>query len=231
MNRINELGMNLIEYKIELFKDYPKLVLDSLVLSIEKMLEVKAIDLDTFMLIKDDTVDIDSFKEYLLTKPNFSKTEEQLREEFEKIREKLNELLISNELENYETESNIDKDIISVSKKYVINEKFAMNYFGVDEKEILKLMKRKEFIEKFAVLRLTKILSEIVSMLDMSKSRFFKNDSSLVYFNEEEEGYCIDLIFEIDIKSIENEIDSQIFEEIKYSTKKADDIYYKKMEI
>lgn len=228
MNRINEMGMQLLQYKGELQKDYPKIVRDSLLLALEQMVENKAMDLDTFNIIENKELNAEDFREYLLTKPTFSKTKEEIFDEFEIVRKILVEKLEENELNDLLTESIPERDIISVSKKFSIGEQFTMDYFGVDEKDLLKLMKRRGFIEKFAVLRLTTIFKDIIDKIP-SYLDLFKTDMSLVYFDKDKEGYNIDLIFEIKIEHIENtEVTSDIIEKIKDIKLKAKDMYDEK---
>lgn len=204
MNRINQRGMDLIQYKCELMKDYPKLVKDSLILALEQMVENKVLDMDTYMLIRDESSTPESFEEYLYTKPNFLKTDEEIFAEFEVIRSKLNDKLASHGLHQLQSESVIDKDIILVTKKFCVNEEFTMKYFGVEEKDLLKLMKRRGFVEKFAVLRLTAIFKPFMEALEVP-SDLFVCDMSLVYYDKDENGYSIDLYFELPIEEVERE--------------------------
>jgi len=116
-------------------KDYPQLVKDSLVLALEQRVTNNVLDYDTYTTIKDETFPLEEFQEYLLTKPNFMKTDEEIFEEFEILRgivdAKLSEFEIKDGLV---TESLIDKDVILVTKKFCINEAFTMDYFKVEEK-------------------------------------------------------------------------------------------------
>lgn len=205
MNRINQKGMELIQYKSELSKDYPALVKNSLILALEQMIDNKVIDLDTYMNIKDETFNKEDFSQYLLTKPSFMKTEEEIFKEFEDLRKILDEKLLENNAENLITESRIDKDVISITRKFCIDGDFTMSYFGVQEKDLLKLMKRRGFIERFSVLRLTAIFKEYMATLTYPKD-LFNVDVSLTYFDAEKNGYSIDFTFEVDIEHIEKDV-------------------------
>lgn len=228
LNRINEKGTQLIQYKEELLKDYPQIVRDSLVLALEQMVENEVVDLDTFNIMVDKSINTDTFREYLLSKPTFSKTEEEIFKEFEIIREELMKKLEANEMEDMFTESVPEKDVIVISKKFCIGEAFTMKYFGVEEKDLLKLMKRRGFVEKFAVLRLTAIFNNVIKLIPMHDN-LFKTDVSLVYFDKDENGYSIDLFYEVDIKHFEKEEKIQtIIDSIKDSKLKAEEIYNQK---
>lgn len=229
MNRINTRGLELIEYKLELKKDYPELVLKSLITTLEQMVENKILDIDTYYNIKDESFGMENFEEYLLTKKDFTKTEEEIFEEFEVIRKELDKKLKEHEtLENLITESVITKDLILVTRKFCINEQFTIDYFGVEEKDLLKLMKRKGFVEKFAVLRLTSIFNDFMKNLSYPEE-LFKCDSSLVYFDKEENGYSIDFSFNLKIEDVENEEKvNEICEKIKDLKKQVEDFYMQK---
>lgn len=225
MNRINQKGMELIQYKSELSKDYPKLIKDSLVLALEQMVDNKVLDMDTYMNIKDETFINEEFSQYLLTKPSFTKTEEEIFMEFEVLRKILDAKLAEHKAENFKTESMIDKDVILITRKFCINEAFTMQYFGVDEKDLLKLMKRRGFIEKFSVLRLTTIFKEFMGNLSWPEE-LFGVDISLVYLDKDENGYSIDFSFELNIEHIEKaEKLDDICQEINKIKKEAEDVY------
>lgn len=204
MNRINQKGMTLIQFKIELMKDYPQIVRDSLKLALGQMAENKVVDIDTYHVVLDESVSVQSFEEYLKTKPQFLKTEEEIFQEFEAIRSRVDEKLSRHELSGLQSESVVDKDIILVFKKFCINESFTMRYFGVEEKDLLKLMKRRGFVEKFSVLRLTAIFKPFVKTIEYPKD-LFVCDVSLVYYDKVENGYSIDLYFELPVEEVEKE--------------------------
>jgi hypothetical protein len=225
MNRINQKGMELIQYKNELSKDYPELIKNSLVLALEQMVENKVLDLDTYMNIKDETFHEESFTKYLLTKPSFTKTEEEIFKEFEVLRKILDDKLAEHKAEGLKTESVIDKDVILITRKFCIDEAFTMSYFGVDEKDLLKLMKRRGFVEKFAVLRLTAIFKELMTKVTYPED-LFTIDVSLVYFDKDENGYSIDFTFEVNIEHIEKRHNlDKICENINTIKKEAEDFY------
>jgi hypothetical protein len=183
-------------------KDYPKLVKDSLYLALEQMVENKVLDMDTYLFIREEDTTTTTFEEYLYSKSSFLKTDEEIFAEFEIVRSKLNDKLVLHGLNQLHSESVTDKNVILVTKKFCVNEEFAMNYFGVEEKDLLKLMKRRGFVEKFAVLRLSAIFKPFMEKLEFP-SDLFICDMSLVYFDKEENGYSIDLYFELPVEEVE----------------------------
>lgn len=204
MNRINQRGLDLIQYKTELMKDYPKLVKDSLLLSLEQLVENKVMDMDTYIMIKDESTTPSTFEDYLISKQQFMKTDQEIFVEFELVREKLTAKLASHGMNQLQSESVIDKDLILVTKKFCVNEAFTMSYFGVKEEDLPKLMKRRGFVEKFAVLRLTSIFKGFIEELEYPLD-LFVCDMSLVYYDKDENGYSIDLYFELPVEEVERE--------------------------
>lgn len=231
MKKINEIGIKLLEYKDELTKDYPKIVRESLVFSLEQMLNNKIIDLTTYEIIKDIKENRDSFMSYLLTKDEFVKTYEELFEEYEVFRKELDEELKNHELFDLKTKTVVEKDVIYILKTFSIDEDFVMNYFGVEKNDLSKLMKGKGFVEKFVVLRLTKVLKDIIDMSNYNISVLCL-DNSLVYFNEESNEYNIDLIMKIKIEDISvSDKKKKIIIEIKDVKTLAENIYKDKVKI
>lgn len=229
MNKINKVGQELIQYKTELFKDYPKLVKDSLLLSIEKLVEAKILDLDTFYLVKDSETSCEALSEYLLTKKAYSKSEQEIFQELEILRKQLNDILSRHGiLHEVKTESVVDKELVMVSKTFLIGEQFTMDYFGVSEQDVLSLIKRRGFLEKFAVLRLTKIFNDFMNELSFPEE-LFNCDISLVYFDEVENSNAIDIFFEITVPQLENqEVLDSICMTIKEIKNNAENFYNQK---
>lgn len=229
MRKINAIGMKLIEYKKELVKDYPQIVIDSLMLAIEKMVDNGEVDLETYKRIENKDEDIDNFISFLLTKEQYRKTFEELFQEYEVFRKEIAEELEMHGLLGLSTETVVEKDVIYITKTFSINENFVMEYFGVEEKDLISLMKRRGFVEQFVALRLTKILRDIKKEAEVYIS-LIQIDHSLAYFNEEKSGYNIDLIMIIsidDLCSLENK--TKIIAEIKDINALADKKYNNKM--
>lgn len=229
MRKINDIGKKLIEYKNELIKDYPDIVIDSLMLAIEKMVNNGDADLETYKRIEDRNEDIDHFISFLLTKEQYKKTFEELFQEYEVFRKKIAEELEMHGLLGLSTETIVEKDAIYVTKTFSIDENFVMEYFGVEEKDLITLMKRRGFVEQFVALRLSKILKDIKKEAEVYAS-LIKIDNSLAYFNEEKSGYNIDLIMVLpidDLYDLENK--TKVIVEIKEINALAEKKYNSKM--
>lgn len=204
MNRINQKGTELINYKTELLNNYPELVKKSLLIAIEQMVENKVIDLDAYEFVKQESIGLADLEAYLQERADFLKTDEEVFAEFEMIREMLNLRLKEKGMEHLKTESVINKDAIVVIKNFCIDENFTLSYFGVEEKDLLKLMKRRGFVEKFSVLRLTAIFKTFMEKVEFPEE-LFACYASPVYFDKTENGYSIDIAFELSIEDVEKE--------------------------
>lgn len=229
LKKINETGIRLLEYKEELMKDYPQIVRDSLLLSLEQMVSDKVIDLNTYQVMKSTSENKESFVSYLLTKKEYIKSYDELFKEYDVYREELSEELKMQELHDLTTETIVEKDSIYVAKTFTLDEKFVMDYFGVEEKDLIKLMKRRGFMEKFATLRLTKVMSDIIKK-GKSIISLIKLDSSLAYFNDSEDGFNIDFIMEISVDDLPIlDKKTKIIAEIKDMKSLAENTYKNKM--
>ena len=204
MNKYNKLGMELLEYKQELSKDYPSLVLKSLMLSIDSMATNKIIDVDTHYALKDKDTSISSLKELLLTKTSCLKTHNELLSEYEVIRENLANIVGVTEREDIQTQSVVEKEKILLVQDFIITEEFIREYFFIEsERDYETLMGRKGFLHKFAILRLEKILKDFIAIKETQEDINLSHSS--VFYHEKKNLYGIQLVFSFDIELLENE--------------------------
>ena len=202
MNKFNALGMEVLDYKTEYLKEYPQLVHDSIALAIDSKNNVEE---EIKTKLKDTSFSYDDFKKYLLTQTSCLKTYEQLLVEYESIRQTLDNLLLKDEIsKDLKSFSKVEDEQIQIVQEFVITEDFIKNYFTIEnEKDFEILMSRKGFIEKFAILRLTKIFDDFLKTLKDSTSFSLKH--SLVFFNSESNVYGIHLEYNISIEELEKE--------------------------
>lgn len=202
MNKFNALGMEVLDYKTEYLKEYPQLVHHSIALAIDSKSNVEE---EIKTKLKDTSFSYDDFKKYLLTQTSCLKTYEQLLVEYESIRQTLDNLLLKDEIsKDLKSFSKVEDEQIQIVQEFVITEDFIKNYFTIEnEKDFEILMSRKGFIEKFAILRLTKIFDDFLKTLKDSTSFSLKH--SLVFFNSESNVYGIHLEYNISIEELEKE--------------------------
>ena len=225
MNKFNALGMEVLDYKTEYLKDYPQLVHDSIALAIDSKSNVEE---EIKTKLKDTSFSYDDFKKYLLTQTSCLKTYEQLLVEYESIRQTLDNLLLKDEIsKDLKSFSKVEDEQIQIVQEFVITEDFIKNYFTIEnEKDFEILMSRKGFIEKFAILRLTKIFDDFLKTLKDTTSFSLKH--SLVFFNSESNVYGIHLEYNISIEELEKEnqietITNKIIEISKNANKNYND--------
>lgn len=227
MNKINDIGMQLLEYKNEYSKNHPSIVIDSLSLSLDQLVTSKIVERRAVDLVKNKDFNVKDFKEFLLSNPKYSKTEKQIEEEMEVVREEFSEVLEEENL-NFTAKTIVENETFFILKTFNIDTEFVLKFFGVDRSELSKLMERKGFVEKFSALRLTQVLREISSIIN-SEDEEVVLQSSLVYFNSEESGFDIDLIYEVQINEIlDNE--EGVIEKLKLINDLSESLFKKKMQ-
>lgn len=204
MDRINKIGKALLNYKGEYSNHYSPIVDEALIISLENKLDKKMLSQETFDLIINDSVTYEELRKFILNKKEYLKTYKELFEEFEKVRELVNKTLHKlNFIDFIETESNVENNQITILKQYTLNEEYIKVFFGLEDKDMPQIMKKKGFAEKFAVLRLTKILKEILS--EMRTDSEYSQGCSKVYYNSDCNGFSIDYKYRINVDSINEE--------------------------
>ena len=201
LNKINGRGLCLIEYKEEMNKNYSKLIKDSLKLSLEKMVENEVITISDFERIVDSDISLEGFEKYIISRTNFIKTDEEIFEDFEVIRESLTDAFIKESLDEFTSESLIKEDVIKVSKLFVADELFLMDFFGIYGKDFNDLYTRKGFVEKFLAIRYLKILKDACESVEYDKQIFTLTHSVLLY-DKEDYKHKIALQFDIDVDTL-----------------------------
>lgn len=229
--------MEMLEYKEELQKDYSTLIKKSLLFSLEQYVKTEVIDLDTYMFLSDDHHTLEQVKDYLMEKEDFLKTKAELEEEMEIIRKDFHALMTTEEdMPNLVSKSFVDATEIVYLQHYYIDEHFIMSYFGVEESELIRLMKRKGFAEKFSVLRLTAIFQPFIekkkeALIPWGFEENVIMDLSYVYANEEigYGRYTIDVLFKINadfLEEMKNKQDFALF--VSTTFKEADTLFIEK---
>lgn len=201
MRKINDVGLKLLEYKEELMKDYPKIVRDSLLFSLEQMVENDVINIDAYEILKNGSESKENFTEFLLSSEKYTKSYEELFEEYEVIRKELDDELKMHELFELETKTDVESDSINVIKTFRMDDSFIKKYFGVGEEELNKLTKKKGFAEQFTTLRLNKIINDLIEQ-GQKGLKILTLDKSLTYFGENNANYNIDLIMKVPVDSL-----------------------------
>lgn len=223
MNKINDLGMELLQYKKEMQQDYSPIVIEALGLALNEMIENGIIDQGVVELIKNEDIEMKHFEDFLLNSEKYSKTPEEIRKEMEEMFTDFKNKFDLNSLNKVVFKVDIESESFIMMKTLGFKEDFILNYFGVMKSDLPKLMEKKGFVEKFAALRLKKVADNIV--LKLGKKYNINLSSSLAYINEKETGYNIDIIYKIKIDDITNnsEKTKELISDISYESEKIYD--------
>lgn len=235
INKLNEKGQQVLEYKTELLKtEYSDLVRNAMYIAVDQLAENGIIDLDTHLALKDSSISLDDFKISVYEKISFLKSREELFEEYEIIRKALdNQLLIYNEeTGDLTTKSCVENEQITCIKKYTIDLEFVMDYFGVDEKNALKIMQQKKMVDTYTALRLVKIFNDFIKNEQHENLNISVDATTPYCIDDDVHGitYNIDLKLTVDINSLENDsIINEVGEEFSEIISASNQNYNKKM--
>lgn len=210
MKKLKPIGYELINLKKEMVNtSYSDTVKRALEISVDQMLEKGFIDLNTQMYIKDNSLSVKDFINYLHDVETFKKTKEELAVEYEEFMSKLSDEICELGLDKDEFYCSIDLDNnkLKICKIFSLKAEFLKDFFYFEEnseKEYLdKLMKRKGFVEKFAILRLPRIFFNFIDSCD--KNHNFELQKTYPYFDSKFNCYSIDLVFDMKIDKMEKD--------------------------
>jgi hypothetical protein len=215
MEILNKNGMILMDYRREYKRHYADSVDEALKDAILTLYKEGQIPEKLFRIILDDNVDDSVIYTYLLSRREFTKSSMELNSEFNEVRERVNEYLIKiNFVDNVCTKNSINTNRIYIIKQYDIPKELLLSYFGLTQSEIIPLMRRKGFMDKFCVLRLSQAFKEIYSELRVPEH--IDHGYSLIYYNKLIQGFSIDYKYMVNINYINDEEHlSDILDKIK----------------
>ena len=204
-----------MDYRREFKRHYADSVDEALKEAILNLYKEGQIPEKLFRIILDDNVDDAVVYTYLLSRREFTKSSMELNSAFNEVREKVNDYLIKiNFVRNVCTKNSINTNRIYVIKQYDIPKDLLLSYFGLTPSEIIPLMKRKGFMDKFCVLRLSQAFKEIYSELKVPEH--IDHGYSLIYYNKMIQGFSIDYKYMVNINYINDEEHlADIMEKIK----------------
>lgn len=234
---LNSTALKLIDYRHEYLKSMSQVVRDALVTSLDVMIQQGIINKEIKMQILSESDGDMELRNILEGDARFRKGPRQLYKDFEKIRQELDEMLKKNGLNEYfESESSVAESKITVLRQYSLKKEFILEYFGLSEMDLIQLMKKRGFAEKFAVLRLNLIFDEILE--EIKKDEEIVQGHSLVYYNPDITGFSIDFKYHVKIPDLESDdgisrISKKIVDmdrniDIKFKRKTGIDFYSKK---
>lgn len=237
MKKLKPIAYELINIKEEMLNDsYSKTIKNALELSVDQMLEKGFIDLNMQLYLKDSNCSLENLVSYINEDDSFKKSLDELELEY-------NELIkmIEPEIESlgvnrddFYCKFDIENNKIKICKVFGLKGEFLKKFFyfkGEDDDDYLeKLMKRKGFIERFAVLRLPRIFFNFID--NYSENEEIIMEKTYPYFDSNNHCYAIDLIFDIDVDLIENSDDrTNLINQVVTIINEANEYFEEKMSI
>lgn len=196
MNKLSELGSEILNHKIEINKDYPEIVKNALIDAVKVKVEDDMFD-DLESDFKNPEMDINGFKLILLSiGVPFSKTQEELLEEFKIILRELMSLVGDDSMLG---DIDMKKEAFILKKTITFNDEFFKTYFGIKDKDITKYMSDGSFIQAFSMFRFPVILNTLIKSMEYDGDKYLI-DSSPAYFSSKTNAYGIELLFLINIE-------------------------------
>lgn len=204
MEKLNKSGRILLQYREEYKKHYADNIDNSLKQAVLEMYNEKIINEKIFRNIFNGDISDDTFEGILLRDKSFIKNKSELNSEFDKIRQKVNDYMIEiGFIDGMSTKNAIDFNKIIIIHEFDLNRAFMTAFFGVNQMEIVPLMRRRGFMEKFSVLRLNQVLKEIYN--EMNPLEDVDYSYSLVYYNRETKGFSIDYKYSVSIEVLSSD--------------------------
>lgn len=217
MQKLNKLGVELLDLKNEVLKDHPAIITKSLMLHAESLVSNAMIDVDTHLALTNEKMLKEDFENYLLEQKKCIKSEEELLSDYELIREQIVEQIkMLGYDKEIESESIVQREELSFIQTFKITKSWTKKYFGVDDKDVETLFRRKSFVEKFSVLRLPAILNQYMETHPVQNASLLEVLISDPFYDAELEIYCVSLFSKVSIDKAE-EISEQslIAEQLK----------------
>lgn len=234
MKILKPIVYEIINIKKELLdENHSPTVKKALELTIDQMYKSGHIDYDTQINIKDSRINEDEMLEFLSSNDSFKKSKEELEIEYLEFGKIITEDLINLgvESESFAYKADVDSESINICKIFSLEKEFLKNFFYLKNEDsddyLDKLMKRKGFIERFAILRLPRILFDFVDICETSSN--FSLEKTYPYFDSNKNCYSIDLVFNIKIDKITEDVRSEVLEEIVCIMNSADEYYKERM--
>lgn len=204
MNKLNKLGETILECKKEFNNAQSELVRNALRIYAKDLASNVAVDIGVFTVLEDINIDIPQFEKFLLAREICCISIEEVITLFKERESHYNERFDNSPKVTISTDES--QEVANFSIGLSIDETFVASYFGVDEAEAFKLMKRQGLVEQFTALRIRKLARDIVLQFSNSKPFYASLDISYAHYIDSLKSYAVDVILTV---PLENVIDSE----------------------
>lgn len=236
MKKLKPIAYELLSIKKEMLNDaYPEVVKKALEITVDQMFEKRFIDLEVQLYVKDNSYTYENLESFLNETDEFKKSKEELIGELKNLIEEINNNFYSNGLKEDEIYCNIDleDETIKICKVFSLDNDFMKQYFYMEDKDdsyFNKLMKKKGFLETFAMLRLPKIIYSFIDLCPLYHN--FSLEKTCTYFEANKEILSIDLVFSVKLDVMENDtLRIVVLDEINEVIKQSIEYFEEKMSI
>ena len=202
MMKFNDLGIEVLQLKEALLSDYPDIVKRSLLMSVQRMKDLKIISDEIIAQLEREDVLYDEFKSFCLSDEALLKSKELLIQTYEEKRialsRYLNDVLETHKIHSY---SYLEQDSIVFVKTFYFGHEEATDYFGFEKSDCKKMFEPYGFIYQFTALRLRKVLQDFIAQF--SPTDLFILNATPVFYVKKAESFAIDFVLEIKIETFE----------------------------
>ena len=201
MDLLNQYGAIIMDYRRTYKRHYSNAGDEALKAEVHSLYKNGRIPEKLFRILLDETIDDSEVYSYMVSRREYTKSSVELNSEFDVIRERVNDQLIKiGFTQNVCTKNSVNTNRIYVIKQYDVPKSLLLSYFGITPVEIIPLMRRKGFMDKFCVLRLSQAFKEIYTALDVPDH--IDHGYSLIYYNKAIQGFSIDYKYMVNINYI-----------------------------
>ena len=198
MELLNKNGLELMNARRRFLRHYANDIDNIVKEYIYSLYKEGRIPEKLFRILLDEKVDDAEVYAYLVSRREFTKSSVELNSEFDITRAKVNEKLIDiGFTRNVRTENSPTTNRIYIIKQYDVPKDFLLSYFGLTPIEIIPLMRRKGFMDKFCVLRLLQVFKEIYTELEIPDH--VDHQFSKVYYNNALQGFSLDYKYMVNL--------------------------------
>lgn len=213
MSKLNKLGLAAIRFKEEYssqeYPSYRKFVKDCLKSNLDRASK-KGMTADTITQIIDNSITLEDFTSAIFANENYLKTKEEIERELESLRidflKNISDIHIDPDMPVISFDCDVDNEKLVIKQAFIINKEFAMQFFGINEINVITFMAEEKGIAFFTHTRVRKVLIDAINLISKvlegeSAKKVYKISTSACYRDTKDGHYGVDLVVSIDFKA------------------------------